>query len=137
MSERTWRLVLRWAKGPRLETYKTAQPWVIYTYFVPDWLTRVLGRTAVRCECLICGQYAFPTLRMPRWGKIEDQGHHPARTAFLAAHRHPGVSGNPMSWERPLRNMAALRDGDLEDVLGVVAERAFRAPDPEEGVDDE
>lgn len=128
---RFWRFILsRTARGDLFETCETTQPWVVYTYFVPDWITRVLGRTTVRCECCICGVVKFPTMRLQRWGKVVDRGHHPARRAFLDAHVHQGVNRHPMQWERPLRNAAVLRPGDLEEIAELAVERAKREASP-------
>lgn len=132
MGERFWRLLfdLPRFREQSFQTYETTRPWVNYTYFVPDWLTRILGRTSIRVGCSICGEVRFPTLRMPRFGPVPDQGHHPVRSAFLGEHQHPGVNRNPLSWERPLENMAALQPGDLEDVFGIAVNRAQRAARP-------
>lgn len=110
------------------ETYEVPMPWIVYGYFVPEWVIRTTGRTCVRCDCSICGEVAYATLRIPRWGPAPtpESGRHPVRERFMEAHEHPGVSRNPLSWERPLRNMAALQEGDLEDVFGLVVDRAHR-----------
>lgn len=109
------------------EMYDTDQPWVGYGYFVPTWLEKILGRFSVRCHCFICGEKKYPTVRIPRWGPIEDPAlAHPARTRFLEEHVHPGVNQHPMSWELPLRNPAALGDGDLGELMELVRDRTHR-----------
>ena len=103
----------RWLNGTlrvRHETYDTEQKWVVYGYFVPDWVTRVLGRTSVRVECLVCGQREYPTLRLPRFGDVPKPsgGQHQERVRFKREHAHPRRAKSPFLWARPLRNPAAL-----------------------------
>ncbi len=109
------------------DTFESEQPWVTYTYFVPMWISRILGRFSVRCLCCICGKDAFPTIRMPRWGPVKDVGKHPLRKRFLKEHVHPRLNEHPLSWELPLRNPEVLREGDLEEIGEVVMDRAHRA----------
>jgi hypothetical protein len=127
MAERFWRLVFRRQRAHPYETFEESQPWLVYSYFVPGWVVRILGRGCIRLECSICGVVEWPTLRIPRWGPITDRGRHPARVRFMADHEHPGVRNNALSWERPLRNPSALREGDIEDVMEVAVHRARRA----------
>lgn len=100
-----------------MDTYEIDQPWVIYRYgrthdrWWPFWnSTRVLGRACIACECMVCGDRSAIWLRIPRFGPVPDQGHHPKRNAYLAAHAHPD-RGAPMSWKRPLTNWAAHSGG--------------------------
>ena len=91
------------------ETYETDQKWMVNSFFVSDWLTRVLGATAVRQECCICGDVSFIQLSMKRWGGSPTVGLHPLRVSNKQKHLHPELSSSPMLWARPLRNPAALR----------------------------
>jgi hypothetical protein len=117
----------RWYVWPEsLQTYEITQPWVVYRYIVPDWLTRITGQTRIGAECCICGVETVLRLRIPRWGPVVDRGPHPARVAFLAAHLHRLQASAPETWVRPLRNPDA--HGDTLDILVDVAERARRAP---------
>lgn len=115
------------------ETYETRQPWVTYTYRYTDRALTLFGRSLIGMTCCICGRREDALIKGPRRGPIEDKGHHPERRRFLKEHEHPGVNRNPMSWDLPLRNMAALRTGDLEDVLGVAINRAVRPSTEKEG----
>ena len=110
------------------ETYEVTQPWVIYTYgrthddWWPFWnSTRFLGRARIGLECCVCGHREVVTLRIPRFGSVPEpaSGRHPERERFLAEHAHPD-RGHPMSWARPLRNVAA-HQGGLN--LGLLAAR--------------
>lgn len=95
-----------------MSTYETTQPWVCYHYGLthdlwwPPWSsTRVLGYAKIVCECAVCGQREIQKVKMPRFRKVVDRGHHPARTAFLARHAHPD-RGHPWEWEKPMLNPA-------------------------------
>ncbi len=109
MSEWT-RKILRRVFPVVMETYEVAQPWTIYSYFVPDWVARVTGRAYIRAECAICGVTETITMRMPRWGPVLDHGPHPKRVDFLVRHGHPLQATAPETWVQPLRNPAAHTD---------------------------
>ena len=96
------------------DTYETTQPWVLYHFGLthdgwwPLWTsTRVLGRARIRCTCCVCGDRTVLTIRMPRFGQVPDVGHHPARSAYLAAHEHVD-RGHPISWALPMSNLAVF-----------------------------
>ena len=108
-----------------METYETTQPWVIYRYGLthdkwwPFWnSTRVLGRARMILECCVCGDRTVVSLRIPRFGTVPDKGHHPKRTAYLEAHAHPD-RGAPMSWAKPLTNLAVFEGGLPHDALAM------------------
>lgn len=113
----------------RYETYETTQPWVIYTYLTTDEEADANGGEGrIEMRCSICGEREVCVLKVPDEPVQTPPGYrHPQRAAFLAAHQHPGVNRNPLSWEQPLANPAALREGDIEEVLGVVIDRARAA----------
>ena len=105
-----------------LENYDTHQPWVIYRYgrthdgFWPPWSSsRILGIAKIGCLCCICGEERVVKAKLPRFGDPNPSGaHHPERVRFLLDHLHPDRP-NPMTWAKPLRNMAAHPGGvDLE-----------------------
>jgi hypothetical protein len=122
----------------RHENYDTNHPWVIYIYgrthdtFWPPWSsTRVLGRMAIDLECMVCGDRTRQWLRIPRFGIVNPSGgHHPGRVKYLAEHAHRD-RGAPMSWARPLRNIAAHEGGLNLDGLAMRLE-ADRNEDPDE-----
>jgi len=100
-----------------MNTFEVDQPWVVYHYgrthdrWWPFWnSTRFLGRACIVAECAVCGDRTPLWFRIPRFGPIADRGHHPKRSAYLAAHAHPD-RGAPMSWKLPLLNPAAHRGG--------------------------
>ena len=97
----------------RYETYDTDQPWVIYGYFVPDWITRILGRTAVRVECSVCGNLSFVVLQVPRLGEVSEPegGQHSFRLDYKEKHLHTDTQRHPILWSRPLRNLDAFNTG--------------------------
>lgn len=108
-------------------TYETTQPWVIYHYgrthdrWWPPWnSTRVLGRARIVCECAVCGGREVVSFRIPRFGPVPvpESGRHPERERFLAEHVHPD-RGAPMSWAKPLLNLAAHRGGMNLDALAM------------------
>lgn len=110
-----------------METFETTQPWVVYRYGLthdrwwPFWnSTRFLGHARIGMECAVCGENRVAKLRIPRFGEVPEpaSGRHPAREAFLREHRHPD-RGHPMSWKRPLLNMAAHREGLDLDLLAM------------------
>lgn len=102
----------------RLETYETEQPWVIYRYLTTDRTTRLTGRSIIQCECAVCGARRKVRLRIPRFGKITDEGRHPERVRFLLAHLHRDRP-HPMAWARPLLNPAAHTNGIDLDLLAM------------------
>ncbi len=71
-------------------------------------------------ECMVCGHKEVAILPIPRFGPVPEpsSGRHPARERFLAEHAHPD-RGSPMSWARPLRNMAAHPGGLNLDALAM------------------
>lgn len=105
------------------ETYEVGQPWVIYRlgYTHDQWWpfwnsTRILGRAKWKLSCMVCGDRTTVWAKLPRFGKVPDRGYHPARRAYLDAHAHPD-RGHPMSWARPLENLAAHERGlDLDQL---------------------
>lgn len=106
-------------------TYETEQPWVLYHYGLthdlwwPFWSsTRVLGRAKMILECMVCGERKRVSFKIPRFGTVPDQGHHPIRNAFLAEHAHPD-RGAPMSWAKPMANPAVFKDGLPLDALAM------------------
>jgi hypothetical protein len=115
-------------------TYETGQPWVAYHYgrthdlWWPLWSsTRVLGRCCIVCQCAVCGDTTPIWLRIPRFGPIPEQGHHPKRLAYLKAHEHPD-RGAPMSWKLPLLNPAAHPRGVDLDALAMRLEADMNDP---------
>lgn len=107
-----------------MSTFETDQPWVLYHYgrthdrWWPPWnSTRILGRACITAECIVCGHREAIWMRIPRLGTVPDRGHHPARIRFLADHAHPD-RGHPMSWAKPLANLAAHPGGLNLDLLG-------------------
>lgn len=135
MSAQLWHFILR-LTGCRaadgMQTYDTNQPWVVYEYRYTDRALDWFGRSFVRCICCICGAREDVEIRVGQ-GYDDPKVHAPGRTPFLAQHVHHGVNGNPMSWELPLLNPAALREGDLEDVLGLAIDRAHREARRDDG----
>jgi hypothetical protein len=109
------------------ETCEVDQPWVIYTYgathdrWWPFWnSTRILGRAKIGMECCVCGTRRLAVMKMPRFGPVPEPegGKHALRVAFLKAHEHPD-RGHPMSWARPLRNLAMHAGGLNLDLLAM------------------
>lgn len=130
-----------------LETYETDQPWVCYRYgrthdkWWPLWSsTRVLGRAGIDAECCVCGDRTTLWLKMPRFGPVPKPkgGRHPARLRYLKAHLHPD-QGHPISWARPLRNLAAFGPQGLNlDLLAARLEAELNASEAtHEGGDNE
>lgn len=110
-----------------LSTFDTDQPWVLYHYglthdrFWPPWnSTRVLGKAKILCECMVCGARQAVTMRIPRFGSVPEpeSGKHELRERFLAEHAHPD-RGHPMSWAKPLANIAAHTKGLDLDLLAM------------------
>lgn len=98
------------------ETAEVTQPWVIYVYgrthdkWWPFWSsTRALGYARIGLECCVCGHTEVVKLRIPRIAAIPEpkSGRHPERERFLDEHGHQD-RGHPMSWARPLRNVAVF-----------------------------
>ena len=102
-----WNWLYRHEKEP-YETYETDQPWMVNSFFVVDWLTRVLGRSAVRVECCICGDTTFVEMQMKRFGDVASADLHPNRVANKQNHLHPELAKTPYLWAKPLRNPAVL-----------------------------
>jgi hypothetical protein len=103
-----------------LETYETTQPWVTYRYgrtvdtWWPWWKsTRVLGRGCIVAICCVCGDRHPIWFKIPRLGKVPDNGKHPLREAYLRKHVHPD-KGHMMSWALPLRNPFAMGGLDFD-----------------------
>ena len=72
-------------------------------------------------ECAVCGVRETITMPIPRFGAVPKPagGKHPERVRFDREHAHPD-RGHPMSWARPLRNLAAHQGGIN---LGLLAAR--------------
>jgi hypothetical protein len=111
--------------GAEYSTFETDQPWIVYRYgrthdrWWPVWSsTRVLGRACIVAQCAVCGDATPMWIRMRRFGRIVDNGHHPKRLAYLAEHLHPD-RGAPMSWKRPLLNWVAHPAGVDLDALAM------------------
>lgn len=108
------------------QTYETTQPWVIYDYLFHDgWWplansTRIRGFTKIRMTCAVCGYMRIQKIRMPRFGEvpIPESGRHPSREKFLNEHKHPD-RGAPMSWAKPLSNLAMHKRGIDLDALAM------------------
>lgn len=110
-----------------MSTFESTQPWVLYHYgfthdaWWPFWnSTRVLGVAKILMECAVCGETKVARLRIPRFGPVPQpkSGRHPVRERFLAEHRHPD-RGAPMSWARPLANLAMHPGGLDVDALAM------------------
>lgn len=108
-----------------MTTFETSQPWVVYTYglthdlwWPPHNSTRWTGRSRIRMTCAVCGVTEIARLRIPRLGKIPDNGRHPVRVRFLREHRHPD-RGAPMSWKMPMLNPEAHPGGFDLDALAM------------------
>lgn len=121
--------------APGIETYEVEQPWVLYRYgyrhdqWWPFWSsTRVWGRAPAVFECMVCGNRKRVSLKIRRFGKQPDRGYHPVRTAYLAEHAHPD-RGAPMSWARPLANLAAHPGGLNLDGLAMRMEADLNEPE--------
>jgi hypothetical protein len=97
-----------------MNTFETDQPWIVYHYgrthdsWWPFWnSTRILGRACIIAQCAVCGDKTSLWFRIPRLGEIHDNGSHPRRLEYLAAHTHPD-RGAQMSWKLPLLNPEGL-----------------------------
>lgn len=105
------------------DTFEVTQPWVVYHYgathdgWWPAWnSTRILGRARIGMECAVCGVRETVSIRIPRLGRVPVPagGRHAERERFLDEHAHPD-RGAPMSWAKPLLNVAAHPGGlDLD-----------------------
>ncbi len=102
-------------------TYETSQPWVVYHYLTTDRRARITGRSKIECECAVCGERLLVKLRIPRFGAISkpEGGRHVERLRFLRDHVHADSGRHPMSWVRPLLNIAALTGGIDLDLLAM------------------
>lgn len=102
-------------------TYETEQPWVVYHYLTTDRRTRITGRSVIECECAVCGERRKVRIRIPRFGRVPAPvgGRHPERVRFLLDHLHRGEERHPMSWARPLLNLAAHQGGVDLDLLAM------------------
>lgn len=110
------------------QTYETGQPWVVYTYPIPDSdIPPEGGESKVEMVCAICGVRETAVLHVPPEGTPDPPpGYkHPERIRFLAAHVHPLQNKAAETWALPLLNIAAHTD--TMDILADVAERARRA----------
>lgn len=107
-----------------MERFETDAPWLTFRFRWTDMWTRILGRSGVEYECLICGGRERITIRVPRLGPVPEPegGVHPLRREIKTKHAHPGVRGNPLRWALPLGNPAALQ-GREADMLDVIRER--------------
>lgn len=120
---RVFRLCRLGTKDP-FETYETTQPWVTYAYLWKDRALDWFGFSFVRVTCCICATQE--DIRIREGDPQDASGKHFGRAEFLTEHVHRGVNKNPLAWVLPLRNPAALRSGDLEEVLDLAASRARR-----------
>lgn len=121
-----------------LSTFEVEQPWVLYHYgrthdrWWPPWnSTRVTGIARIDMECMVCGERRTATMRIPRFGPVPEPagGRHKLRLAFLAEHAHPD-RGHPISWTRPLANLAAHPHPGLDlDLLAMRLEVDLNASD--------
>lgn len=101
------------------ETYEVEQPWVIYTYPYTDAECDRRGLLAhVVMECIVCGDTEDWTVKAGEEPKPQVNGYAAERVDFLLTHRHPD-RGSPMSWARPLRNVAAHPGGMDVDALAM------------------
>lgn len=127
MKLRLLKLLLRLTRcnaGEPYWTYDSERPWITHCFAYTDRALRLFGRSIVLAECCICGVTEDIVIR--EGDRRPGQRMHPDRERFVREHIHPGVNRNPKSWELPLRNPAALQDGDLEDILGIAVNRAQR-----------
>lgn len=115
---------------PGAERYDTDQPWIVWTYLSTDARTRVTGRSAIRMECCVCGEQETVRIAIPRVGPIPEPpgGRHAERVRFMLAHLHPD-KGHPMSWAKPLRNLAAMGGVIDLDLLAMRLEADLRRLD--------
>ena len=130
-------------RGDGMETFESSQPWVCYYYgrthdrWWPLWnSTRLLGRACIIAECCVCGDRTPLWLRIPRWGSVPVPagGRHAARARYLALHAHPD-RGHPISWARPLRNLAVFDRGLDLDLLAARLEADLNGAAPEGDTD--
>lgn len=91
------------------ERYDTDQPWICWRFLSTDARTRITGRSTVLMDCCVCGAREKARIRIPRFGPVPTPsgGRHAERVRFMLAHLHPD-RGHPMSWAKPLRNLAAM-----------------------------
>ena len=102
------------------ERYETGQPWICWRFCSTDARTRIIGRSVVAMDCCVCGARETVRIRIPRFGPvpIPPGGRHAERIRFMLAHLHPD-RGHPMSWVKPLRNIAALGGSIDLDLLAM------------------
>lgn len=101
------------------QTYEIEQPWVIYTYPYTDAECDRRGLFAhVVMECIVCGVAEDWTVKAGEKPKPQVNGYAAERVDFLLAHRHPD-RGAPMSWAKPLANLAAHPSGMDVDALAM------------------
>lgn len=95
------------------DTYEVGQPWVTYHYPYDDRQATLRGLFAlVEMSCLVCGGTEEWKVRWGQQRKIkhDHRGYAMERVKFLADHAHPD-RGHPMSWAKPLGNVAAHEHG--------------------------
>lgn len=96
-----------WARlPPPYTTYEISQPWMLYTYRIPDRIAWLLGFSLILVECLICGQRHRVWFRT--WGAKPD-ALRPRRQALLDRHRHRPLAWKPHYWHRPMANYEGWR----------------------------
>lgn len=107
------------------ERYDTEQPWVCWRFLSTDARTRITGRSKILMDCCVCGKKRLVTIRLPRFGPVQDRGQHAERIRFKLDHLHPD-KGHPMSWAKPLRNPFAQREGVNLELLAMRLEADLR-----------
>jgi hypothetical protein len=101
------------------ERYDTDQPWICWTFLSTDARTRITGRSVVLMDCCVCGQKRKVRIRIPRVGPVPDNGKHVERLRFMRDHLHP-EKPHPITWAKPLRNLAVFGTGGLDlDLLAM------------------
>ncbi len=110
------------------EFAEASQPWVTWTYFRPDWWTRIFGKSQVKALCCICGHREVVTVKIPRFGRVPEPagGRHPVRVKFCDQHRHPLQQRAPETWAMPLHNLNAISGDDAMGIFQDVAAKAVR-----------
>jgi hypothetical protein len=96
-------------KDEGAERYDTDQPWICWRFLSTDARTRITGHSTVLMDCCVCGRREKVRIRISRFGPVPmpPGGRHVERLRFMLAHLHPD-RGHPMSWAKPLRNVAAM-----------------------------
>lgn len=105
--------------------YDTDAPWICWWFLTTDRMTRITGRSKVQMECVICGGQETIKIKIPRFGPVVQEGKHPERARFILEHMHPD-RGHPMSWAKPLRNLAAIGNTIDLDLLAMRLEADLR-----------